>query len=350
MKNDHAGILLSIVVPIYKVEQYLEQCIESIVRQLSKDIEVILVDDGSPDNCPAICDSYAQRYDNVFVIHKQNEGCVSARKAGVRAAKGEYITFIDGDDWVAEDYCSSITNIIKQYSPDIITAQRYYSAESEASITQYRSTDKQGFYDRAALERDVLPEILYKPPFYNFGILPALWLKAVKRDLVVSCSKNVPNIVTMGEDLCLSLPVFSLAQSVYFADICVYYYRMNPTSITHSFSFDKKSSERIKVLIDYLEKVSEQCDVFNIDAQLDMYTVWIMLYMVKSIVLGSSDITQDLDNIHKLIQSEHVKRALAQKISVKVKILLCLAAKKRTRSLKLIASCIMLRDRLLQRS
>ena len=347
MENDHAGILLSIIVPIYKVEQYLEQCIESIVRQQSKDIEVILVDDGSPDSCPAICDSYAQRYDNVFAIHKQNGGCVSARKAGVSAARGEYITFVDGDDWVTEDYCSSIINIITQYSPDIIIAERYYRAESDLTITQQKSTDKNGFYDKTTIEHDVLPEILYKPPFYNFGVLPALWLKALKRDLVENCLKNVPNIVTMGEDLCLSLPAFFLAQSVYFADICVYYYRMNPTSITHS--FDRDSPERIEVLIDYLEKATEQYDRFGIGSQLDMYTAWIVSCTAKSIAVGSSNIAQDLDAIYNLIQNEHVKRALMHRISVKAWLLLFLAAKKCTRSLKLIKSCIKLRDCLLQR-
>lgn len=149
----------------------------------------------------------------------------------------------------------------------------------------------------------------------------------------------------MGENLCLSLPAFCLAQSVYFADICDYY-RMNPTSITHS--FDKNSPERIRVLIDYLEKAAVQYDRFGIGSQLDMYTAWIVSCTVKSIVVGSSDITQDLDTIHKLIQNEHVKRALMHKMSVKARLLLFLA-KKSTRSLKLIKCCIRLGDRLLQR-
>lgn len=108
-------VTLSVIVPVYKVEKYINECIDSLVNQTLENIEIILVDDGSPDNCPAICDEYAKRYDNVKVIHKTNGGIVSARKAGVRCCQGEYVTFVDGDDWVEKDYYEKIFALIKQY-------------------------------------------------------------------------------------------------------------------------------------------------------------------------------------------------------------------------------------------
>ena len=109
---------LSIIVPVYKVRRHLQRCIESILQQTYTDYELILVDDGSPDNCGAICDRYAQECDKVKVIHKKNGGLSSARNAGIAAAKGEYITFVDGDDTIASGTYYYNMRIL-QSNPDI---------------------------------------------------------------------------------------------------------------------------------------------------------------------------------------------------------------------------------------
>ena len=95
--------VFSIIVPIYKVEPYVHKCIDSIVDQSYEDFELILVDDGSPDNCPKICDEYADKDKRIHVIHKKNGGLVSARNAGLKAATGEYVLYVDGDDWLLPD-------------------------------------------------------------------------------------------------------------------------------------------------------------------------------------------------------------------------------------------------------
>ena len=98
----------SVVVPIYNVEKYLNKCVESILNQTYKDFELILVDDGSPDHCPEICDEYAERDARVRVIHKENEGLVAARNTGIKEAKGEYICYVDGDDWIANNLLETV--------------------------------------------------------------------------------------------------------------------------------------------------------------------------------------------------------------------------------------------------
>ncbi len=95
--------LFSIIIPVYNVEKYLNKCVDSVLNQTFTDFEVILVDDGSPDNCPAICDSYAEKDKRVRVIHKQNGGLICARKSGLEAARGDYIGFVDSDDWIEEN-------------------------------------------------------------------------------------------------------------------------------------------------------------------------------------------------------------------------------------------------------
>ena len=100
--------LISVLVPIYKIDRYLGICIESLLNQTYKNLEIILVDDGSPDRCPEICDLYASKDERIKVIHKSNGGLVSARKAGLMAAKGEYIGYVDGDDWVGPGFYHSL--------------------------------------------------------------------------------------------------------------------------------------------------------------------------------------------------------------------------------------------------
>ena len=94
---------VSVVIPVYKVEPFLRRCVDSVLHQTLTDLDIVLVDDGSTDHCPQICDSYAQQDSRVQVIHKQNGGLASARNAGMRAATGEYLFFLDSDDWIEAD-------------------------------------------------------------------------------------------------------------------------------------------------------------------------------------------------------------------------------------------------------
>ena len=110
----------SVVVPVYKVEEYINECVDSILNLSFDDFEVILVDDGSPDNCGKICDEYAKKDERVRVIHKENGGLVSARQAGIKIARGEYIVNIDSDDYIDKDMLKNSDEIINSYSPDAI--------------------------------------------------------------------------------------------------------------------------------------------------------------------------------------------------------------------------------------
>jgi len=96
--------LISVIIPVYKVEKYIDKCIKSILNQTYTNLEIILVDDGSPDNCGQICDDYAQKHNRIKVIHKTNGGQAEARNYGLNIAKGKYVTFLDSDDYVSEDY------------------------------------------------------------------------------------------------------------------------------------------------------------------------------------------------------------------------------------------------------
>ena len=112
--------IVSVIVPVYKVEKYIEECVESILGQTYSSLEIILVDDGSPDCCGAVCDRYARQDPRVMVLHRNNGGAAAARNAGLRAATGEYITFVDGDDYLLPDACAHMVRTLEDTDADIV--------------------------------------------------------------------------------------------------------------------------------------------------------------------------------------------------------------------------------------
>lgn len=129
---------ISVIVPIYKVEQYLSCCIDSILAQTYKDFELILIDDGSPDNCGSICDGYAEKDERIIVIHQNNQGLSGARNSGMDIARGEFITFIDSDDVVTEDYLEELLRAIEKTKADIAVCRMQKFTDQE--IVDLRSS------------------------------------------------------------------------------------------------------------------------------------------------------------------------------------------------------------------
>lgn len=127
---------ISVIVPVYKVEKYLSACVESILAQTFRDFELILVDDGSPDTCGAMCDAYAQKDTRVRVIHQENQGLSGARNSAMDIAEGDYITFVDSDDMVTEDFLESLHLTVKEESASVAVCQMY-GFEDGRDITEY---------------------------------------------------------------------------------------------------------------------------------------------------------------------------------------------------------------------
>lgn len=163
----------SVIVPIYKVEKYVRKCIESILSQTYEDYELILVDDGSPDNCPSICDEYAEKDRRIIVIHKSNGGLVSARNIGVQTASGDYICYVDGDDWIQNNFLETIYNRgISQDNPDMVVfgALRQY----ENHQVKIPAGAPEGLYIKERLKTDIYPYMIYdcRKPFCSGLVFP----------------------------------------------------------------------------------------------------------------------------------------------------------------------------------
>lgn len=127
--------LVSVVVPIYNVEPYLRQCLDSIVTQSYSNLEIVLVDDGSPDRCGEICDAYARRDDRIRVIHQANRGLSAARNAGLDVMNGGCVTFVDSDDWLQGTYVEKLAGLLKEHDADISVCDRFRTADSSSEVT-----------------------------------------------------------------------------------------------------------------------------------------------------------------------------------------------------------------------
>lgn len=227
--------LVSVIVPIYKVEQYLKQCLNSIVSQYGCDFELILVDDGSLDECPRICEEYAKEYSFIKVVHKQNGGLISARKAGLNLAQGEYVAFVDGDDFISENYFSELLPIAINFHPEVISFG--FSSYNEKSCEINTNDYKPGEYKGISLD-ELKSHLLYDKTKnrLNLGnIAFSLCTKWIKREIIKEVYENLSNEIVMGEDLATTIPIMQNCSSIYISEFSGYYYRNNPNSIVNSF-------------------------------------------------------------------------------------------------------------------
>lgn len=218
----------SIIIPIYKVENYLRECLDSVVNQTYNNIEIILVNDGSSDTCGDICDEYALKDNRIRVIHKKNGGLVSARKVGAEIATGEYICCVDGDDYIEATYVEGFHDIIKKYNVDIVCCG--YKKVSPKSITEQRVNAGVGYYNRERIEKSIFPFLISGERGEYF--LPTLWGKAIRRELYQKYQLSLSDVVSMGEDGAVIIPCVANASSMFVSPLFNYYYRFNPRSMT----------------------------------------------------------------------------------------------------------------------
>lgn len=254
--------MFSIVIPIYNVEKYLCQCIESAINQTYRNIEIILVDDGSPDSSPVLCDEYARKEDRIKVIHKKNGGLVSARQAGVSLATGDYIINLDGDDWLALDYCEKMADIVEQYHPDMIMCG-YYKAYEDSEVS-CPMTYRDGFYDREKIEKEIFPILIQNKYGYSFNL--SLWAKATISSIQRSEQLAVDSRITVGEDSVCTIPCFYRTDSLYILNSCLYYYRQNQASMTKNKSVYAWNGPEIRG-----KHIEKRIDVSQFNFQEQMY-------------------------------------------------------------------------------
>lgn len=220
--------LISIIVLIYKVEKYLDQCICSILNQTYRNIEVILVDDGSTDNCPAMCDRYAELDPRIKVIHKENEGCDGARKAGIRAANGKYVGYVDGDDWIEPDMFETLYRLAEESGALVVESGVIDSyPEAENRRVPYFP---EGMYEGKTFAEKIAPRLIYTGTFFQNGVFPYLVTKLFRRDILTDFQLMEDPSDNIVDDTMCVFPCIIAAQSLYITYQCFYHYRVRSDS------------------------------------------------------------------------------------------------------------------------
>ena len=217
---------ISVIVPIYNVERYLRQCLDSIVGQTYRNLEIILIDDGSPDSCGAICNEYAERDNRVTVIHKQNGGLSAARNDGIAAATGDWIAFVDSDDWIDTDYYEKLLAAVKTRNSDIII--------SGCFLMEYLHKQKRVcYFSEPAFYIDREHILEFQANVIRTG-LP--WDKLYKTDFVKKNGFVFDSSIKAFEDFLFNFQVYEKAGSVIVCPVIGYHYRQAQGSIANGFN------------------------------------------------------------------------------------------------------------------
>lgn len=277
---------VSVIVPIYKIEQYLPKCIESILDQSFKNFELVLVDDGSPDNCPKICDDYAKNDDRVKVVHKENGGLLSARKAGLEAAKGEFIAFVDGDDWVDKFYLETLFKLAKANDADLVVTGQFREFDGKIETIKPKEA---GVYNEDKIKSYIIPNAIYNGRFCEHGISTYVWNKLYRRELLYKILMDVPNEIIMGEDAAITYSYLSITKRLVISRIPLYYYRQRHDSIVKSLENPKIEYYRLGLLMNFLKvKLSHVLDEQTLDSQISYYLYSQILVRTGGLIVEKS--------------------------------------------------------------
>lgn len=263
--------LVSVIVPVYNIAPYLPKCINSIRNQIYQNIEIIIVDDGSTDETACLCDQFQMCDQRIKVLHKENGGTVSARKAGIVMADGEYATYVDGDDFIEQTMISEmvknlqngdvvICGVIREFGGNI----RYVKNEIECGIYEGNSLNK------------LYQSMIHTGKLFERGILPYSYAKLYRTALLKRNQLEVPNEIRVGEDPACLYPALLEADKIVVMSECFYHYQIRNNSVMGT--NEGKEIESCKIFYKYLKKKFQTFELKeNLIEQLNYLTMFILL-------------------------------------------------------------------------
>lgn len=230
---------ISVIVPVYKVEPYLRKCLDSIVGQTYRNLEIILVDDGSPDNCGAICDEYAARDERIKVIHKKNGGVASARNAGLAVATGDYVGWVDSDDWIETDMFEHLLKGAEFHDADIVICGRADSYPDHSHLI--------GWHQAGLLDKEQAIALLIEDALVRSYLWDKLWKRELFQDI------KFPQLKAF-EDMAVMYQLFMRAERVACLPDILYHYEHRDNSLIAAPSLESRvvffqvNQERLEAL------------------------------------------------------------------------------------------------------
>lgn len=295
---------ISIIVPVYNVEKYLEKCIKSILNQTLQDFELILVNDGSTDDSGRICDEFAEKDNRIIVIHKENEGLSKTRNVALDIAKGEYIGFIDSDDWIEPSMYEVLYNLCCKYDADISSCAIKESTSKSNVKTRNKIVVKNG--------KDMIVEI-YSYKYSGISPCNKLYKSKIYKNI------RFPN-KKLNEDAAIMYKIYDISDKVVHKDAKLYNYLIREGSLMHS-KFNKDRFEIIDIYNEMLEYFQENCDMKK---KIISEYFNSLVTMIKDIISENSLISNvdSLKKIESLFRKKLLSIILNKNIYYKSKIFL----------------------------
>lgn len=326
---------VSVVVPVYKVEKTLERCVSSLINQSIKNIEIILVDDGSPDRSGMMCDELAKTDTRIKVIHKSNGGLSSARNAGLAIAAGKYIGFVDSDDDVEPNMYERLSEIAEQYQVDFVMAD-YLRIEQDGNSYLKTLDINSGYYDRKSIESDIFPSLIMRENI-DYGPLLSVWHCLYRKDFLNTICLVFDEQVRWSEDNIFSAIMGYNCQSFfYLKGEALYHYYQNAGSITTSYrkgAWDVYSTMN-RHLHDYFDNVKD----YDFSRQLKLHMIYYACNCIGQ-EMGQPK-NEAISKIREILNSAQLKKAFKSfrfpDVPIKLKIQLQLMKSKQATLLYLL--------------
>lgn len=278
--------LVSVIVTIYNTAKYLDECISSICNQTYKNLEILLVNDGSTDNSLEICRAYECNDNRITVLSIDNGGVVNARKVGIKHANGKLVSIIDSDDWLEHNMIEKLYNAIIESNVNVSMCGRYENYEY--SVKSVKQGIAPGIY-RKEINGEVLKEnlICLENAFFDWGVFPSYWDKLFYTDEIKPYILAVDERIPIGNDGAGVYPYMASVDSACILDECLYHYRQVETSLVHSHKNDEKLAIGFSVLYHFLDNMKQlDPDIIN---QWHKYVLFLMIPRLYSIVDSSVD-------------------------------------------------------------
>ena len=265
-------MILSVIVPVFNVEKYLCQCIDSILYQTLQDIEVILIDDGSTDKSAMICDDYANKDSRIKVFHQENKGLVEARIHGVELSNSSYITFVDSDDFIEKEAYSHAFDSIKE-GIDVICfgINRYYEERKSCEVQYIQFAEKK--YNKEDIKEEIIPRMIWKEKDNCFGLDPSLCTKIIKKELLLKSYKLLKEKnFYYGEDSVIIYPIISMANFVEIRSYSYYYHRHRAVGECPAYIRDKDFFHKLYIVYEHLSTYF--CDNDVLIKQIEQFFIY----------------------------------------------------------------------------
>lgn len=332
---------ISVIVPIYKAEKYIRKCVTSIIEQTYSNLEIILIDDESPDKCGSICDSYKD--ERIKVIHKQNESSAGlTRNVGIEIATGKYIAFVDADDYIEKSMIEKLYSQLVSNNADASFCGYNIITKKHCIINEYDNKCYCEIYNRSEIEKQILPNIIYTSNKNKNKCIQAVWAALYKKDIIKKYNIQFFNEKNYySEDIIFNYIYLSKCNKIVCINEKLYNYNTNSNSMTKNYS---SRYNYINEWYTYLVQYSTQNNLISKQLLDKLNTVFLInnIYRIKQeVILKKSTINNKIKEINNIINDDLFNKVLnntdLNKFNIKRKVILKLAKRRMVKTIYILS-------------